>query len=63
MRPPKPIDLPFYFLQVRTADWYLLSVFQESHTMADFHNLNNVDNITPVNEDKLRRVQFLEHLL
>ena len=63
MRPPELIDLLLYLLQMGTADGQLLSIFEHRHPVADFHNVNDIDNTATVNKDELRRVQFVEYLL
>ena len=63
MRPPEPVNRFLYILQMRTADGQLFPVFQDNHAAADFHDLDEIDDIPPVNEDKFRRVQFREYLL
>ena len=63
MRPPKLIDLPLDFLQMRTADWKLIAVFQYGNTIADLHNLDDIDDIPSVSKDKFWRIQFIKHLL
>ena len=42
MRPPKPVYLLFYFLQMGTADRKRFTIFEICHTAADFHNLYNI---------------------
>jgi hypothetical protein len=38
MRPPKPVYLLFYFLQMGTADWKRFAIFEICHAVTDFHN-------------------------
>lgn len=46
-----------------TADWQLLSIFQDGYPSAELHDLDDVYDTSTVNKDKLRRIQFIENLL
>ena len=63
MRPPKPVYLFFYFLQMGTADRKRFTIFEICHAVTDFHNLYDIYDITPVNENKFLCLQFIKNLL
>ena len=60
---PSYMDLLLYLLQVGAADGQLLAILEHRHPVADFHNVNDIDNTATVNKDELRCVQFVEYLL
>ena len=61
MRSPEPVYLFFYFLQMGTADWKRFAIFEICHAVTDFHNLYDIHDITPVNENKFLCLQFIKN--
>ena len=63
MASPVCINLSLYVLQVGTADGQSRAVFQNSRTVSDLHNMNQIDNASPVDKNKLFRPQLFIDLL